>query len=193
MSPQFNQPARKVRRRNARAEKAARVFHRPVAGAIRPVVTGQTQRYNRKQRVGRGFTLLELKAAGISATLAPTIGISVDHRRKNRSASGYERNVLRLKEYLSKLVVFPKNAAKPGKKDAPAAECKKATQLKGTIMPVTATKAAPEYVAVTADMKNFRAAAQIAIERMNARWEGRRIKRAEEEKAAEEEKKRQAK
>lgn len=99
----------------ARAAKAARVFPRPVAGALRPVVLGQTVRYNMKKRVGRGFTFEELKAAGISKTLAPTIGISVDHRRKNRTASGFERNVQRLKEYLSNLVVFPKNAKKPSR------------------------------------------------------------------------------
>ena len=97
----------------ARAAKAAKVFPRPVAGALRPVVAGQTIKYNLKKRIGRGFTLNECKAAGISKTLAPTIGICVDHRRKNRSAEGFERNVERLKEYLSKVVVFPKNAKKP--------------------------------------------------------------------------------
>lgn len=116
------------------------MFPRPVAGALRPIVHGQTLKYNMKQRLGRGFTLEELKArdsvpstaharcraactrlrqhctratrpcgtnthgvvrdqtthdhvafrwaaqeAGIPAKLAPTIGIAVDHRRRNRS------------------------------------------------------------------------------------------------------------
>lgn len=58
----FNQPARKLRRRNARVEKAKAVFPRPTAGALRPVVHGQTVKYNMKKRAGRGFTLEELKA-----------------------------------------------------------------------------------------------------------------------------------
>ena len=37
------------------------MFPRPVAGLLRPVVRGQTLRYNAKRRVGRGFTHEELK------------------------------------------------------------------------------------------------------------------------------------
>jgi hypothetical protein len=45
----------------ARAEKARAVFPRPAAGPLRPVVRGQTIKYNSKQKLGRGFTLEELK------------------------------------------------------------------------------------------------------------------------------------
>jgi ribosomal protein L13E len=45
----------------ARAEKAKAVFPRPVAGPLRPVVRGQTLKYNTKTRLGRGFTHEELK------------------------------------------------------------------------------------------------------------------------------------
>jgi large subunit ribosomal protein L13e len=45
----------------ARAKKAAKVFPRPAAGALRPVVHAQTVKYNNKLRLGRGFTLEELK------------------------------------------------------------------------------------------------------------------------------------
>jgi hypothetical protein len=45
----------------AREKKAVRVFPRPTAGALRPIVRAQTVRYNTKQRAGRGFTLEELK------------------------------------------------------------------------------------------------------------------------------------
>ena len=61
----FDQPARKIRRRNARAAKAAAVAPRPVK-TLRPVVRCPTLRYNIKQRRGRGFTLQELKDAGYS-------------------------------------------------------------------------------------------------------------------------------
>lgn len=76
----------------------------------------------------------------------------------------------------------------PAAKDASAAECAAATQLTGTVLPFKPAAAAAEYVAVTKDMKDFRAYAKVAVERMNKRWEGRRIKRAEEAAAAEKEK-----
>jgi large subunit ribosomal protein L13e len=53
--------------------------------------------------------------AGIPAKLAPTIGISVDHRRRNSSLEGLQANVARLKAYRSNLVIFPRNANKPKK------------------------------------------------------------------------------
>jgi len=75
----------KKSRRIAREKKAKAIFPRPTAGALRPIVRPQTIRYNFKTRLGRGFTLEELKVAGIPKKQAPTIGIAVDHRRKNRS------------------------------------------------------------------------------------------------------------
>ncbi|GJW23431.1 RNA-directed DNA polymerase, eukaryota, reverse transcriptase zinc-binding domain protein [Tanacetum coccineum] len=52
------------------------------------------------------------KAAGISKKLAPTIGIVVDHRRRNRSLEGLQANVQRLKTFKAKLVIFPRRARK---------------------------------------------------------------------------------
>uniref|UniRef100_A0A6I8SF14 60S ribosomal protein L13 n=1 Tax=Xenopus tropicalis TaxID=8364 RepID=A0A6I8SF14_XENTR len=62
----FNQPARKIRRRKARQVKARLVAPRPVSGPVRPVVKCPTIRYHTKVRMGRGFSLEELKAAGIN-------------------------------------------------------------------------------------------------------------------------------
>ena len=59
-----------------------------------------------------------LQAAGISAKIAPTIGIAVDHRRKNRSTESLQANVQRLKEYKSKLIVFPRKSGKPKQGDS---------------------------------------------------------------------------
>ena len=60
-----------------------------------------------------GFTLGEIKAAGLGVQFARSIGISVDHRRKNRNQESLELNKNRLTNYLSKLVLFPRNAKKP--------------------------------------------------------------------------------
>merc|ERR1712080_115070 len=123
-----------IRRKNNRVAKAARVAPRPVK-RLHPVVRCPTYKYNLKQRAGRGFTLEELKAAGIGKKEAKTIGIAVDHRRVNKSVESLQENTQRLKEYKSKLILFPLNSKKPRKGEATADEISKATQLAGKVMP----------------------------------------------------------
>ena len=106
----LDQPAKKERRREARKAKAAAIAPRPVAGPLRPVVRCQTVRYNMRVRAGRGFTLEEIKGAGLTQQVAKSLGIAVDHRRVNRSAESKAANVERIKQYQSKLIVFPKHA-----------------------------------------------------------------------------------
>ncbi|CAB4278989.1 unnamed protein product [Prunus armeniaca] len=183
----FNQPARKTRRRKARQEKAVKIFPRPTSGPLRPIVHGQTLKYNMKVRSGRGFTLEELKAAGIPKKLAPTIGIAVDHRRKNRSLEGLQANVQRLKTYKAKLVVFPRRAQKLKAGDSSPEELANATQIQGPYMPIVREKPTVELVKVTNDMKAFKAYDKLRVERMNERHVGARLKKAAE--AEKEEKK----
>ena len=92
----FEQAARKKRRRTARQEKAAKMAPRPAAGMLRPVVRPPTVKYNYKLRQGRGFTFAELKEAGINKKQARGIGISVDHRRRNRCNESLQLNAQRL-------------------------------------------------------------------------------------------------
>ena len=73
--------------------------------ALRPIVRATTRKYNSKLRLGRGFTLTELRQAGLSSRFARTIGIAVDHRRKNRTQEALETNVDRLKEFKAKIVL----------------------------------------------------------------------------------------
>jgi len=129
----FDQPAQKQRRRRVRQEKAKRIYPRPVSGDLRPVVRGQTNKYNRRVRLGRGFSRDELHKAGITPQTARTIGISVDHRRKNRSVETLQANVQRLKLYKSKLVVFPRKAGKPKPGDADAKDLASVVQQSGTL------------------------------------------------------------
>ncbi|KAG6548514.1 hypothetical protein Mapa_010002 [Marchantia paleacea] len=183
----FNQPARKKRRRTVRQKKAVTIFPRPTAGALRPVVRSQTQRYNMKVRAGRGFTFEELKAAGISKKLAGTIGIAVDHRRKNKCLESLQANVQRLNTYKAKLVVFPRRSRKVKAGDSTAEELASVTQLQGPVLPIVNERSAVELVPITAEMKNAKAYAKIRLERMNARLVGVRKKKAAE--AEKEEKK----
>ncbi|KAI3834555.1 hypothetical protein MKX03_004236 [Papaver bracteatum] len=166
----FNQPARKTRRRVARQKKAVKVFPRPTSGPLRPIVHGQTLKYNMKVRAGRGFSLEELKGAGIPRKLAPTIGIAVDHRRRNKSLEGLQTNVQRLKTG-----------------DSFAEECISATQVTGDFMPITRERPEIELVKVTNEMKAVKAYQKLRLERTNQRHMGKRLKRAAE--AEKEEKK----
>ncbi|KAL6571803.1 60S ribosomal protein L13B [Orobanche hederae] len=171
----FDQPAHKTRRRNARQEKAVKIFPRPTAGPLRPVVRGQTLKYNMKVRAGRGFSLEELKAAGIAKKLARTIGISVDHRRRNSSLEEFQTNFQRLK-----LVVFPRRACKVKAGDSSAEELATATQFTGPFFPIVSEKPVIELVKVTQDMKSFKAYDKLRLERTNTRHIGVRAKKVAE-------------
>lgn len=100
----FDQPARKTKRSKLRAAKRTKIAPRPLKPYL-PIVQGQTIKYNRKEREGRGFSLLELKQAKLTPKYARTVGIKVDHRRRNRSQEVLTRNVQRLELYKSKLTV----------------------------------------------------------------------------------------
>lgn len=85
----FNQPARKTRRAQNRITKLKTVAPRPI-GLLRPAVQCPSVRYNNKVRLGRGFTLEELKTAGIPVSEAKQFGIAVDYRRTNRSVESIQ-------------------------------------------------------------------------------------------------------
>jgi large subunit ribosomal protein L13e len=175
----FNQPARKKRRRTVRQKKAVAVFPRPTAGPLRPVVHSQTLKYNAKIRSGRGFTLEELKAAGIPKKLAPTIGIAVDHRRKNRCLESLQENVNRLNTYRAKLVVFPRRTRKTKAGDSSAEDLSSVTQLAGSVLPIVKSRPTAEIVSITDEMKAQKGYYKLRQERMNERLVGVRKKKAE--------------
>jgi large subunit ribosomal protein L13e len=143
----FDQAGRKTRRRNARAAKAAQVAPRPV-DRLRPVVRCPTIKYNRRVRAGRGFSLVELKEAGISRKLAPTIGISVDPRRQNLSEESLKANVERLQEFKKRLILFPRRNGKTKSGDASAEDVKAAKKGENTVRTFTSgfpTKTVVEF------------------------------------------------
>nr|ACK44340.1 ribosomal protein L13 [Drosophila silvestris] len=182
----FNQPARKIRRHENRVKKAKAVFPRPASGPLRPVVRCPTIRYHTKLRTGRGFTIEELKGAGLSSAFAKTIGIAIDRRRRNKSLESRQRNIQRLKEYRSKLILFPINEKKIRKGESTVEECKLATQLTGRIMPLKKEQPSVEFRDVTQDEKKFMAFATLRKARTDARLVGIRAKRAKEAAESEE-------
>lgn len=137
MKTWFDQPAKRRARRIHRFKKARQVAPRPAGGLLRSVVRCPTQRYNRKVRAGRGFSMEELKQAGINKKLARTVGIAVDHRRRNKSMEGLQANVQRLKEYRARLILFPRKKGKRLAGEAGEEDIKVAQQLKGKpILPI---------------------------------------------------------
>ena len=88
----FNKMAHKKIRAETREKKAAAMAPRPIS-KLRPIVYAQTRKYHSKVRFGRGFTLAELGDAGLTQPFARSVGISVDHRRHNKSVESHARNV----------------------------------------------------------------------------------------------------
>ncbi|KAI0778283.1 60S ribosomal protein L13 [Trametes elegans] len=178
----FNQSGRKLRRRNARKAKAAKLGVRPLE-LLRPAVRAQTVRYNRKIREGRGFTLAELKEAGIGKKEARGVGIVYDHRRRNVSEEGKAINVERLKAYKARLIVFPRNAKKPKKGDSTGEDLTAPTTRSAIPLPPSAVPEAPRKI--TQEEREFQAYRTLRNERAAARNEGKRkvreAKKAEEE------------
>ena len=158
----------------ARAAKAAAIAPRPLQ-KLRPEVHCQTQRYGSKVRLGKGFTLAELKAAGLTASYAKTVGISVDFRRVNRSVESLNANVARLNEYKGKLVVFPKRRGVIKSGDASKDETKAATQFSGVVQPLK--KVADEIVMedVTDEMKSTVCYTQMRIAKAETKVAGYRV------------------
>jgi len=178
----FDQPGRKVRRRQARQAKATTLGVRPLT-LLRPAVRAQTIRYNRKVREGRGFTLAELKEAGIGRKEARGVGIVVDHRRRNLSEEGKALNVDRLKAYKERLIVFPRKAKKPKKGDSTGDALTAETTRLSIALPDPHVHEAPRKI--TDEEKSFAAYKTLRNERAFARYEGKRkireAKKAEEE------------
>ena len=179
----LDQAGRKKRRAQNRQNRAVKVFPRPAAGLLRPVVHPPTQRYNFKLRLGRGFTIEELKEAGIPKKMALTIGIALDHRRRNRSAESLQTNVERLKLYKSKLLLFPKRSGKKGVKkgDTPRSELQNVSQntLK-EIIPIPKPSKEPEIRAITKDEKEFKAWRTLRNARNKKKYLGKKLKKEKE-------------
>ena len=160
----LNQATKKKSRRLARAARAAKLAPRPV-NKLRPVVHCPTQKYNAKVRLGRGFTLEELKAAGLNAKYARTVGIAVDLRRSNRCNESLQANLARLEEYKKNLVVWTK-------KDKPS---ETPSQLLGTVQPLVKPEKELVMEAVTDDMKEFSAFTTMRVARQETKVAGYRI------------------
>ena len=132
------------------------------------------------------------QSAGINRREALTIGIPVDHRRKNRSVESLELNVARLKTYKSKLIIFPKKSGK-SKKDSDPTELAQAKQIKGPVLAIEQTWVTENPRKVTEEEKKFDAYSTLRRARADARFVGVREMRRKAKEEEEANKKKQKK
>ncbi|CAD6445885.1 304532fd-e373-45b3-9431-c3ab4b114ffd [Sclerotinia trifoliorum] len=180
----FDQPGRKLRRRNARLAKTAAVAPRPI-DLLRPVVRCPTIKYNRRVRAGRGFTLAELKEAQIPRKLAPTIGISVDTRRQNLSVESLKANVDRLKSFRARLILFPRKLGQPKKGDSTKEEVASLKEISSRVkntLPIATVEGGFSEISKSDVPKAIEGGAyrKLRVARSDARLAGKREKRAKE-------------
>lgn len=151
---------------------------------MRPVVMCMTRKYSSKVKIGRGFSLAELKAAGLTGAFAQTVGIAVDHRRHNKNVETMAMNVKRLNDYKTKLVLFPAKDGKFKKGEIPDSTADKlsATQVVAPSI-FDAPKADKTITSepITKDMLAFKVYQKLRAERTNKRYNGVRIIRAKKE------------
>ncbi|OAA52525.1 Ribosomal protein L13e [Beauveria brongniartii RCEF 3172] len=176
----FDQAGKKASRRTARQAKAAALAPRPV-DKLRPIVRCPTIKYNRKVRTGRGFTLTELKEAGIARPLAPTIGIAVDFRRQNLSEESLALNVARLKAYKERLILLPRKSNAPKKGDTKTDLSKVNTAATvASVLPITPTDLGVKEIKKGDMPAPVKGGAYVALRqaRSEKRYQGAREKRA---------------
>ena len=178
----FDQPAKKRSRYQTRKSKAEKIFPRPIK-ALRPIVAGQTRRYSGKARYGRGFTLEELRRAGLTAQFARTVGISVDHRRTNANTEALERNVKRLETYKSKMILFPLKQGKHKKgliADSTAeqieSEAAKNQNTSRHVLDIPRESRREKKVEMTEDIKKHRAYQQLRQAQIDHKYGRKRFR-----------------
>jgi large subunit ribosomal protein L13e len=160
----LQQATQKKARRIKRATKREALAPTPLE-KLHPIVHCPTQKYSSKTRLGRGFTLEELKAVKLNAAYAQTIGIAIDWRRRNHSEDVMTTNVARLEEYLSNLVVLKK-------KDDVIPD---GIVTKGTIQPMKKPEPTIEMMDVTDELKATEAYTTMRVARQETKVAGLRI------------------
>jgi len=129
----------------------------------------------------------KFKAAKLGVAFARSIGIVVDHRRKNKSNEAFQVNVKRLTDYKAQLVLFPRHAGKPKKglvNDATDADVKQFGSIQvtdvNTSLPVHQQAKREKPVKITKEMKEAKVYKKLRLERTNAYYAGKREKKAKE-------------
>lgn len=157
----LDQATRKKARRVKRAARSAKMAPAPLE-KLRPSVHCPTQKYSAKVRLGKGFTLEELKAAKLHPSYAMSVGIAIDYRRRNKCEESLARNVERLEAYKKSLVVLKKGDAAP-------------EQLSGVIQPIEKPSSGVVMQDLTDEIKGFKAYTTMRLARQETKIAGYRV------------------
>lgn len=181
----FNQPAKKLQRLQKRQERAAQIYPRPLNN-LKPIVHKPTQRYSSQIRLGKGFTLEEIKAVGLNKLFARSIGINVDTRRTNKSNESLQRNIQRLKEYLDKLVLLPRKEGEPkkggyGKLNDVAETTTTVQNTDRVILPIKQKSFCTKSKKITKEMNSFNPREKLGLEKMLHKKQNKAGSKKEEE------------
>lgn len=179
----FNVNGHKTVRSQKRADRAAARSPAPL-DLLRPTVKACTRRYASKIRFGRGFSLEEIRAAGLTPAFARTVGIAVDHRRHG-SNQMEEANIQRLTTYKANLVLFPRVEGKAKKGEIADSTTRLDTpqNVEGGVLALPVVKVRVGLAALTKDLKSKKVYRSIREARINRKYEGKRVKRAAEAEA----------
>lgn len=122
-----------------------------------------------------------LQEAKIPRKFALSVGIPVDHRRRNTSVESLQTNVARLIEYKSKLILFPRKVGKVKKGDSAADVTAEAKQLRSvaSVFPIDTTPGRSIFTerAITDAEKSRNVFRELRVARADARNLGKREKR----------------
>lgn len=129
----------------------------------------------------------EIKAVGLGVQFARSIGISVDHRRKNRCQESLNRNKERLTKYLNKLVLFPRDDKHPVTKaktgiinDTPKENQKVDNSAEVNALPKLVKRVKPVGKVILDSLRKGQAFRTLRTEWAHQKSEGKRLKKERE-------------
>ena len=104
----FNKSSKKTKRRTYRISKITNLkrFSFTPTNILKPIVQNSTKMYNLKVKLGRGFSINEIRESKVSKNLAQSVGISIDKRRRENN-SRKNLNIQRLNKFLEKMDKIP--------------------------------------------------------------------------------------
>ncbi len=147
---------------------------------LRPLAKCNTRRYSDKIRFGRGFSLAEVRAAGLTPQFARTIGIAVDHRRHGSNILE-ERNIERLQRFKSNLVLFPRVAGQPKKgliNDSTTGLEGNTQNTEGGVYALPRVTKRAGIAPITKEMRAEKTYNRLRSARVNRKYEGKRVRAA---------------
>jgi large subunit ribosomal protein L13e len=123
---------------------------------------------------------------GLNKHFARSVGITVDTRRTNKSNESLQKNILRLKEYLGKLVLLPRKEGQPkkggyGKLNDFVESTTVVQNQDRVVLPLKKAHCAQKSKKITKEMNQFNPKAKLGLEKMLKKQHNKKSALKEEE------------